>query len=499
MMGVAAAAYQIEGAATQEGRGQSIWDVFSHTPGKIKPGHTGDVACDHYNRMVEDVQLMQSLGIEAYRFSFSWPRILPEGRGRVNEKGLDFYSRLVDQLLEAGITPFATIFHWDLPQALQQEYGGFADRRIVEDFGDYSELLGRRLGDRVKKWITINEPWVYSILGHLLGAHAPGKKNPWTAMRVVHHSLLAHAAAVERLRAVLPAGFATYNTKASGTKALGTKGPGLETATEDTQVEIGITLNLFPVYPRGEGGQVDSEGQAESEAQTNVKAESEKDRGAVDMADQFVNRLFLDPLLKGEYPPELWDKLRLFRPKVRNDDMRRISDPIDFIGINNYTRERAEYRRLIPFVHFYLSGLEVPEAEYVKEGVQYTSMGWEVYPEGIYELLARMKSRYGNPPVYITENGAAFTDRPVEEGGEMRVHDPLRTEYLQSYLGQVERARREGCNVKGYFVWTLMDNFEWAEGYDKRFGLVYVDFSAGQRRIVKDSGYWYRDFIRGRQ
>src|SRR6056297_304149 len=468
LMGVATAAYQIEGAATQEGRGQSIWDVFSHTPGKIKPGHTGDVACDHYNRMTEDIELMQSLGIEAYRFSLSWPRILPEGRGWVNEKGLDFYSRMVDQLLEAGITPFATIFHWDLPQALQKEYGGFADRRIVEDFADYSELLGRRLGDRVRKWITINEPWVYSILGHLLGAHAPGKKNPWAAMRAVHHSLLAHAAAVERLRAMLPAARQTHNSKPSG----------LETASEDSQVEIGITLNLFPVYP---------------------KSESEKDRRATDMADQFVNRLFLDPLLKGEYPPELWGKLRLIRPKVRSEDMRRISATVDFIGINNYTRERAEYRHLIPFVHFYLSGLEVPEAEYVKEGVQYTSMGWEVYPEGIYELLLRMKSGYGNPPVYITENGAAFTDYAVEEGGDLRVHDPLRTDYLKSYLGQVDRARREGCRVKGYFVWTLMDNFEWAEGYDKRFGLVYVDFSAGQRRIIKDSGYWYRDFIKGDQ
>ncbi|MFO7730720.1 MAG: family 1 glycosylhydrolase [Spirochaetia bacterium] len=484
LKGVATAAYQIEGAAAQDGRGQSIWDVFSHCPGKIKPGHIGDVACDHYNRMAEDVELMRSLGIEAYRFSLSWPRILPEGRGRVNEKGIDFYSRLVDQLLEAGITPFATIFHWDLPQALQQEYGGFANRRIVEDFADYSELLGRRLGDRVRKWITINEPWVYSILGHLLGAHAPGKKNPWAAMRVVHHTLLAHAAAVERLRSVLPA---------PNAKPVGTEGPELHSKTKgfnksapdcDNQVEIGITLNLLPIYPQ---------------AQTKQMSESGKDRRAVDMADQFVNRLFLDPLLKGEYPPELWDKLRLFRPKVRSDDMGRISDPIDFIGINNYTRERAEYRRLIPFVHFFLSGLEVPEAEYEKEGVQYTSMGWEVYPEGIYELLTRMKRRYGNPPVYITENGAAFTDRPIEEGGELRVHDPLRREYIKSYLGQVEEARREGCNVKGYFVWTLMDNFEWAEGYDKRFGLVYVDYAQGQRRIVKDSGYWYRDYIRGAQ
>ncbi len=464
--GTATAAYQIEGAVAQDGRGQSIWDVFSHKPGKIKPGHNGDVACDHYNRMEDDVRLMKELGVTAYRFSIAWPRVFPEGRGKVNEKGIDFYSRLVDELLEAEITPFVTIFHWDLPQALQKEYGGFADRRIVDDFADYSELLGRRLGDRVKKWITINEPWVYSVLGNLLGAHAPGRKNPWAAFKTVHHTLLAHAAAVERLRDVVA-------SDAAGSAGFARSTGGVAQAA-DNEVEIGITLNLFPVYP---------------------KTESEKDRRAADMADQFVNRLFLDPLLKGEYPRELWGTLKLFTPRVSEEDMQRIAAPVDFIGINNYTREHAEYRRLIPFAHFYLSGLEVPEAEFVKNGVQHTSMGWEVYPQGLYQLLMRMKNEYGNPPVYITENGAAFNDEVVEEDGELKVHDQLRIDYLSSYLGQVEKASRNGCKVKGYFVWTLMDNFEWAEGYDKRFGLIYVDYAHGQKRIIKDSGYWYRDYI----
>ncbi|MFW5711687.1 MAG: GH1 family beta-glucosidase [Spirochaetota bacterium] len=463
-VGAATAAYQIEGAVEQDGRGESIWDVFSHKPGKIKPGHNGDVACDHYNRMQEDVGLMKQLGLNAYRFSIAWPRVLPDGRGKVNEKGIDFYSRLVDELLAAEITPYLTVFHWDLPQALQKEYGGFASRQIVDDFADYSELLGRRLGDRVKKWITLNEPWVYSVLGNLLGVHAPGRKNPWAAFKTVHHSLLAHAAAVERLRDVV------------GTDGLEAAAASVDTGTDghsDSEVEIGITLNLFPIFP---------------------KTESKKDRQAADVADQFVNRLFLDPLLKGEYPQELWSKLRLFTPSVSDEDMRRIAAPVDFIGINNYTREHAEYRRMIPFAHFFLSGLDVPEAEFEKGGVQYTSMGWEVYPQGIYQLLTRMRDEYGNPPVYITENGAAFNDELVEEEGELRVHDRLRIDYLKSYLECVEQALQDGCSVKGYFVWTLMDNFEWAEGYKKRFGLVYVDYAKGLRRIVKDSGYWYRDF-----
>ncbi|MGC9311352.1 MAG: GH1 family beta-glucosidase [Sediminispirochaetaceae bacterium] len=439
--GTATAAYQIEGAAAQDGRGQSVWDAFSRTPGKIKPGHTGDVACDHYNRSSEDIRLMGELGVNAYRFSAAWPRILPEGRGAVNQAGVDFYSRFIDELLEAGITPFLTMFHWDLPLALQKEYGGFSSRRSVQDFGEYAELLVQRFGDRVKHWITLNEPWVYAIVGNLLGVHAPGKKNPWTALRTLHNLLLAHGEAVKRVRSF------------SGDS------------------EVGITLNLLPVYPH---------------------SDRRKDKQAAAVADQFVNSLLLDPILKGSYPEELWKRLSFIRPKVKSGDMDLIHTPIDFLGINNYTRERARYRLFIPLLHLGMTGLEVPPAEFVKDGVQHTSMGWEVYPEGLYELLTRIRDEYGNKPVYITENGAAFEDDLVD--GE--VHDTKRIEFLEAYTAQVERAVRDGCDVRGYFVWTLLDNFEWAEGYDKRFGLVYVDYQDGQRRIIKDSGLWYRDYIK---
>lgn len=439
--GTATAAYQIEGAAAQDGRGQSVWDAFSHSPGKIKPGHNGDVACDHYNRSSEDIRLMREIGVNAYRFSVAWPRILPEGRGPVNQAGVDFYSRLIDELLEAGITPFLTMFHWDLPLVLQKEYGGFAHRRSVQDFGEYAELLVQRFGDRVKHWITLNEPWVYAIVGNLLGVHAPGKKNPWTAIKTLHNLLLAHGEAVQRVR----------------------------TFSRDS--EVGITLNLMPVVP---------------------DSDRRRDIAAAAVADQFVNALLLDPILKGRYPEELWKRLSLIRPKVKSGDMDLIHAPIDFLGINNYTRERARYRLFVPLLHLGMTGLEVPPAEFVKDGVQHTSMGWEVYPEGLYEMLSRIRDEYGNKPVYITENGAAFEDDLVDGA----VHDTKRIEFLEAYTAQVERAVRDGCDVRGYFVWTLLDNFEWAEGYDKRFGLVYVDYRNGQKRVMKDSGLWYRDYTK---
>jgi beta-glucosidase len=441
LFGAAAASYQIEGAVAEDGKGPSIWDTFSHTPGRIKPGHNGDVACDHYHRSAEDVALMKKLGLKAYRFSFSWPRILPEGRGRVNEKGIDFYSRLIDDLLAEGITPFATMFHWDLPQTLQDEYGGFARRRIVEDFGDYAELLVRRFGDRIKHWITLNEPWVYTFLGNFFGVHAPGHNNPWTAFRTMHNLLLSHGEAVRRVRQV------------------------------DESAQVGITLNLMPIYPEGEGA---------------------RDRRAAQEADLFINGLFLDPLLKGSYPPGIWKKMWAIRPRIHPGDMELIGEKIDFLGINNYSRGIARYRALRPFFKFDVPALEIPDREFEKEGVQFTSMGWEVFPEGLYELLIRIRDRYDNLPVYITENGAAFEDT-LENGS---IHDSKRTAFLQLYIDQVGRALAEGCNVKGYFVWSLMDNFEWAEGYDKRFGIVYVDYADGQKRIVKDSGLWYRDFVK---
>lgn len=443
LFGTATASYQIEGSVETDGKGLSIWDTFSHIPGRIKPGHNGDVACDHYHRSAEDVAIMKELGLNAYRFSVSWSRILPEGRGRVNEAGVDFYSRLIDDLLDAGITPFPTMFHWDLPQSLQDEYGGFAHRRIVEDFGDYAELLVRRFGDRVKNWITLNEPWVYMVLGNFFGVHAPGRSHPWAAFRSMHNLLLAHGEAVRRVRNI---------------------------SLSDGDVKIGITLNLMPIYP---------------------ESESDRDREAARTADCFINKLFLEPIFKGNYPEDIWKKMWAFRPRVRPGDMGLISEPIDFLGINNYSRGIARYKWSRPFFHFDVTGLEIPERDYEKDGVRFTSMGWEVFPEGLYELLTRVRDRYGNLPVYVTENGAAFEDERVGE----RVPDPKRTEFLQLYLDQVGRALADGCNVKGYFVWSFMDNFEWAEGYHKRFGIVYVDYADGQKRIVKDSGLWYRDFV----
>jgi beta-glucosidase len=440
IFGTATASYQIEGGVNEGGRAPSVWDTFSHSPGKVRHGHTGDVACDHYHRYPEDVRIMRSLGLDAYRFSIAWPRVIPQGRGKVNEAGIDFYSRLVDSLLEAGITPYVTLFHWDLPQALQDRYAGFADRASVDAFADYAHAVVNRLGDRVKHWITFNEPWVYAIVGHLLGMHAPGRKNPWAALRVVHNQLLAHGEAVRRIRSL------------------------------HSDARVGITLNLMPIHPQ---------------------TDRPRDRRAADMADQFINRLFLDPLFHGRYPEKLWRRAWPIRPRVTAQEMELIGEPLDFLGINNYTREWARFSLTLPPFFFDMTGRYTPESEFVRDGVQYTSMGWEVYPEGLYELLTRIRDRYGNPPVYITENGAAFNDRIDDDG---RVHDSRRTEFLQSYTARVSRALSEGCDVRGYFVWSLLDNFEWAEGYDKRFGLVYVDYES-QRRIIKDSGYWYRDFI----
>jgi beta-glucosidase len=439
--GAATASYQIEGAVQEDGRASSIWDTFSHTPGKVKHGHTGDEACDHYHRYLEDVALMADLGLDAYRFSIAWPRVIPQGRGKVNEAGFDFYSRLVDALLEAGITPYATLFHWDLPQALQDCCGGFTDRRTVDAFADYAQSVVERLGDRVKHWITFNEPWVHAVVGHLLGMHAPGRRNPWAAFRTVHHQLLAHGEAVRRIRSI------------------------------DREASVGITLNLMPIHPQ---------------------SGRPADRRAAETADQFLNRLFLDPLFRGVYPPQLRRRARLFLPRIAAGDMALIAEPIDFLGINNYTRALARRSLRTPPFFFDMTGRDVPEGEFVKDGIQHTSMGWEVYPAGIHELLTRIRDEYGNHPVYITENGAAFDDRIAADG---RVHDHKRGEFLSAYLSQVSRALEEGCNVRGYFVWSLLDNFEWAEGYDKRFGLIYVDYSS-QRRIIKDSGYWFRNFIR---
>jgi len=443
VFGAATAAYQIEGAWNIDGKGPSVWDAFSHTKGKIKNGETGDTACGHYYRFREDVALMRTLRLDAYRFSISWPRILPDGRGAVNQKGLDFYKMLLDALLEAHITPYVTLFHWDYPLALQQKGLGFDTRDSVGYFADYAAVVVKALSDRVKHWITLNEPLVYASLGHLLGVHAPGLKSPKAFTAVVYHELLAHGEAVRAIRAA------------------------------DGEAQVGITLNLMPVYPL-----------------KNTK----KDNLAVESVDQAINRLFLDPIFKGAFPEPLWKRLSLFHPQMKADDMDIMKTPIDFLGINNYTRAFAEHRFYIPILRARFIDSQPTEREFEKDGIQYTSMGWEVYPRGLYELLMRVKEEFGNIPMYVTENGAAFDDRLEGE----TVHDLKRIEYIGSYLKNVSEALHEGANVKGYFVWSLMDNFEWAFGFSKRFGLVYVDFPT-EKRIIKDSGHYYADLIKTRK
>ncbi len=421
LFGTATASYQIEGAVDEDGRGKSIWDTFSHTPGKIMNGDTGDVACDHYHRFREDVGLMRELALDAYRFSIAWPRVIPEGVGQVNRKGLDFYDALVDELARNGIRPFVTLFHWDLPQALQDK-GGFADRDIVEAFRDYAAVIRDALGDRVKDWITLNEPSVYSFMGHVLGVHAPGLNDPAAAAAVAHHLLLAHGAAVDVLR-------------------------------EDPEASVGTTLNLTAVQPA---------------------TDSAEDEEGARYADALYNRVFLDPIFGRGYPAEMRE---VFPPVPEEPgDQDAIARPLDFLGINYYTRLLARGEPNSPLKFTPVSGPG-----------PVTEMGWEVYPEGLEQVLRRVWNDYRPGKIFVTENGAAFAD-PVPQDGQ--VHDPERVSYLKSHLEAVLDAIEEGVDVGGYFCWSLLDNFEWSFGYSKRFGLIYVDYST-QRRFIKDSGKFY--------
>jgi beta-glucosidase len=433
--GIATSAQQIEGGARKGGRGESIWDRFAATPGKIADGSTPEVACDHYHRWREDVELMDSLGIGAYRFSISWPRVLPEGRGSVNETGLDFYESLVDSLLERGIKPFITLYHWDLPQALQDR-GGWAERATVEAFSEYTAAVAGRLGDRVEHWITQNEPWCIAHLGHERGHHAPGHKDPFESLTVAHHVLLAHGEAVGVLRESI------HSAKA------------------------GIVLNLVPAMPA---------------------SSSRADQEAARRFDGFLNRWYLDPLFRSSYPRDgVEDRIRcghlrnLELPFVKAGDMEKIAIPIDFLGVNYYSRivVRADD-----------DGEPVAVPMVPKE--ELTDMGWEVYSHGLYDLLVRLNREYNPPKIYITENGAAYSDGPDPTG---RIKDVKRVEYLHMHLLAAHRALTDGIPLKGYFVWSLLDNFEWAHGYDKRFGLYWVDFET-QERIAKDSAYWYRHVV----
>ena len=426
--GAATASYQIEGATRDDGRGESVWDRFAATPGKVRNGENGEIACDFYHRYGDDVALLRELGLDAFRFSIAWPRVLPHGRGAVNQRGLDFYDRVVDALLSAGIRPFATLYHWDLPQVLEDE-GGWPARSTVDAFEEYVGAVAARLGDRVDRWITMNEPWVAAWVGYGWGHHAPGRVSERDALAAAHHLLLAHGRAVEVLRQAAPA------------------------------AQVGITLNLGHVYPA---------------------SDEEADVAAARHVDGFNNRWFLDPLYRGAYPQDLYEHFAGSAPEIRDGDLGRIAQPLDFLGVNNYSRNlvQASPEGEDPV------NVHAPES-------QYTDMGWEVYPDGLHDLLLRLRNEYAPQAIYITENGAAFPDVRGHDG---QVRDPERQAYLASHIEAVGRAVEAGVPVRGYFVWTLLDNFEWAWGYWKRFGIVYVEFPT-QERVPKQSFYWYRDFI----
>jgi len=430
LWGAATAAYQIEGAAREDGRGESVWDRFSATPGKVRGGDTGDVACDFYHRYRDDVRLMRELGLDAFRFSIAWPRVFPEGRGKVNTAGLDFYDRLVDALLEQQIEPFATLFHWDTPQVLE-DAGGWPVRSTAEAFVEYAETVATRLGDRVRFWITHNEPWVVAWIGHAWGEHAPGRTSEADAVATAHHLLLSHGWAVEAIRRAAPG------------------------------AQVGITLNLHEAY---------------------AHSESPEDEAAAWQVDGQGNRWFLDPIFRGTYPADLLERNELVAPVVRDRDLETIATPIDFLGVNNYFR--------------FVVGAGADGPRFVADPeAPHTEMGWEVYPDGLYRLLVRVAEDYAPPAIYVTENGAAFGDVRVHDGA---VHDPERTSYLETYIDAMARAMGDGAPVKGYFVWSFLDNFEWAHGYSKRFGLVYVDYPTLER-VPKDSFHWYRGLIASRQ
>ncbi|PZG21847.1 GH1 family beta-glucosidase [Nonomuraea aridisoli] len=448
LWGTATAAYQVEGAWNEDGRTPSIWDTFSHTPGLVANGDTGDVACDHYHRLEEDLDLLAALGVGAYRFSISWPRVQPGGRGPANGPGLAFYSRLVDGLLTRDIAPVATLYHWDLPQELE-DAGGWPQRDTALRFADYARLMGDALGDRVHTWITLNEPWCSAYLGYASGVHAPARTEPAAALAAVHHLNLGHGLAVQALRS---------------------------TAAKDARMSV--TLNLH-----------------------HVRGVSEADADAVRRADAVANRAFLGPMLEGAYPRDLIEDTAAVTDWsfVRDGDEATACQPLDVLGVNYYNptlvrqwdgagpRETADGHQ---------DGAASPwiaceDVEFVKQPGPYTEMGWNIDETGLTELLLRLHRDYPSMPTMITENGAAFPD-PVGEDG--RVHDEDRVDYLRRHLTAVAEAMEAGADVRGYFVWSLMDNFEWAHGYAKRFGIVRVDRDT-MERTWKDSAYWYRDVV----
>ncbi len=422
--GVSTSAFQIEGAARADGKGESVWDRFCEQPGAIADASNGLVACEHYQRWAEDLDLIASLGVNAYRFSISWPRVQPTGQGDWNRAGLAFYDRLVDGMLARGLQPHLTLNHWDLPQALQEQ-GGWANRATVDRFVDYALAIERRLGDRLASLVTHNEPWVMAELGHHQGIFAPGVKDRATAMQVSHHLLLSHGRALKALRA-------------NGAKA-----------------KLGIVLNLAPMHPA---------------------TPSPADRAKAQLEDGLLARWYLDPLCRGRYPADVWASLGEAAPQVAEGDLADIQQPLDFLGVNYYSRT-----------------VQSADGSWTNQqsGRELTDMGWEIYPEGLTELLLRLQRDYPQlPSLWITENGGAFPDE-LKDG---RVADEARTRYLQQHIAAVHEAMQEGVRVGAYMVWSLLDNFEWAFGYSKRFGIVHVDY-ATQQRTPKDSARWYQQFL----
>ncbi|GAA1878654.1 GH1 family beta-glucosidase [Actinomadura bangladeshensis] len=419
--GVATAAYQIEGAVDEDGRGPSTWDTFAHTPGRVRDGHTGDVACDHYHRWPEDVALMSGLGVDAYRFSIAWPRVQPSGSGPVNARGLDFYDRLVDGLLAAGIAPAATLYHWDLPQPLE-DAGGWLERDTAYRFAEFSYLAAERLADRVDMWITLNEPVVVMAYGYAFGVYAPGRALMLDALPTAHHQLLGHGLAVNALR--------SRNARA-----------------------VGLTNHYSPAW-----------------------AATPADQPAADAFDAFMNRLFTDPVLLGRYPELMGDA-----PYIRSADMSVIASPIDFLGVNYYHPTRLTTPSEGPLPFDIADITEYPT----------TGMGWPIVPDAFLSLLRTLDTRYDLPPLYITENGCSFPD---EIGPDGTVDDSSRIEFMDAHIKAVRTAIDEGVDIRGYFAWSLLDNFEWAEGYHPRFGLVHVDYET-QKRTPKKSYNWYRDLV----
>ena len=437
--GAATASYQIEGAHDEDGRSPSIWDTFARTPGKVLGGDTGDVACDHYHRYAEDVALMSDLGLDAYRFSVAWPRVIPTGTGAVNRAGLDFYSRLVDRLLEHGIRPVVTLYHWDLPQALDDR-GGWLNRESAQWFADYSAAVVGALGDRVSHWTTLNEPWCSSVLSYAIGAHAPGHQDPLEAMVAAHHLMLAHGTAVPVIREHCPG------------------------------AEVSITLNPSQVWGPEDG--------------------DERDADAVRRADNALNGLFFGPIFHGAYPDGFLDDTAHLTDHafIRNGDLRAMSAPLDNLGVNNYFPTRVRAAR-----NSEESTNRMPGCAGVVETdprPPLTDMGWEMSPES-HRLILERSARESGLPIYITENGSAWPDTVSEDG---EVHDPDRVSYLHGHLEAVADAVENGVDIRGYFAWSLLDNFEWAYGYEKRFGIVHVDYDT-LKRTVKDSGREYARII----